>query len=721
MDFHTDTSPSPALVLAIGPGMSSALAEVEQIHCRHDPRRQATTRFLSLGFHGKHHELTALGMRNRMDALSYDQVLEISITEQDAMQNALRACLHELRSHEKLIEVGLGGRNQFPLDVIILGDLTTPDSAVLMPLLSMVDGLLETEPYAKAHLLLGIASFSETSRVSRKAQNVLSALRSRLEEEQRRNLPLVYLFDRYKEGVWEARDADELRTLMGNFTLALLNGGLAQRLAHHMDHLDALEKHAYFCGASATILNLDVEQLQSACAMRLGAEIVDMEFHSRIPPDPVVVEEVAADFARLHTAPKAWTKRLCQSSRFQPDEGTHVKLHFFDLQFEDVPMEDWTGRILSRDTDFKDQQLPRQIELLTVNADALRLEFARVLSEFVRSLPIQTRLYPGGIRAARAIVDQLDRNLQDMKFEQGDPAAIEEDWNARIETETTKLTAFLRDLPAPPHLIYRLPEMLRRPAVQLFNLIFLFREMRTLTELRQACVRLVEQKYEALIEVVLAEKLKELRAHWLMEIEGHKKELKRLQSILDRLPARFRARIGEINSLQSLFRLSALDEAAFSWAYYQGQRPPEGFRHALLEEEDFLNNWSNSPGKLLASHLEEFCRNVYQPLSNLHLQEVLNHRDGRGTKFLYQSMSQGAIPLLRPNFDQTGDGCSFQLRFLLCEDPLSSPLSLAFKEDQEEWEFLGVDNPHVAVCCRVRMMIPNSALAQIFEQEEAGL
>ncbi len=337
---------TPALILTIGTSMASAIAEVEHIFFQSDPRRRAATQFLALNLHSKKGDVELMPIRETAQAKtnhppswkeSYEQANGLA----ENLKTGIRSALHELRSHEKLLEVGLGGKTVLPLDVILVADLAEGDASALLVLLPLIQSLLVDEPYTKVHLLLNTAVFEENplaeANVYISLKNILSLLNAR----ERLDLPQMVLFDRYKEGVWEARDAFEVQTILGNFLLALLSGGLAQHLAHQVSQVDAEENRAFFSSASATALIFDVEQLQKACAMRLGSEIIESEFQSKLIPDPVPVEELAGEFATNHANQQTWTMRLCRDSLFHAHAGgLGLELHFSDLRFEDVPMED---------------------------------------------------------------------------------------------------------------------------------------------------------------------------------------------------------------------------------------------------------------------------------------------------------------------------------------------------------------------------------------------
>jgi hypothetical protein len=648
---------------------------------------------------------------------SWKEAYEQAKTLTESLKIGIRFALHELRSHEKLLEVGLGGKSTLPLDVILIADLSESDSSVLLMLLPLIQSLLLDEPYTKIHVLLNSAVFEEDPLAEATVYIALKSIRSLLNAREYFSIPQIYLFDRYKEGVWEAHDALEVHTILGNFLLALLSGGLAQHLAHRISQTDAEENQAYFSGASAASLVFDVEQLQKACATRLGSEIIESEFHSRIIPDPGPVEEMAGDFAANHANQKSWTLRLSRDCLFHAHAGElGLELHFSDLRFEDVLMEDWGKTIQAYDTLFKEKHLPVQFNLLNKNADELHKEFLEQLTAFTQSLPQQPRLYPGGLRASKLVLERIHRRLLNEQSIPIDLSVVEQDWTARINTSLESLEKALLLLPKPPRWVFRLPSFLRKSAIQLFNLIFLSRELKNLLDLRQTSVFLLEQKYAVWLEESLNQIITDLCKEWITALDKQTRSLKRLQSIFDKLQNRFADETNSLISSTSLFRPSVLNETVLSWAYYYGKRPQDGFRHALLGERKILAEWQKSGSKLFGERLDAFCREVYQPLQSIDMEEILHHRNGMSPNELASSLSHGAVPLLRPNFDQTGSGSSYQLQFFQSKDPHSSSLFPVLKSDMQTWQEIATDDAYIAICSRVRMMIPFSALSHIFER-----
>jgi len=711
--------------------MAPAIAEVERIFFQSDPRRMATARFLALNLGGRKNQaklipICAMQAGKFQEALERNQVVQNVRDQADILKTGIRSALHELRAHEKLIEVGLGGKSVLPLDMILVADLSKPDSSALITLMSLILPLLAEEPEARLHLLLSTAVFEEDPLADANVYVSLGQLREWLEGSDRLGkfdapTPQVYLFDRYKEGVWEARDAAEVQVILGNFLLALLSGGLAQYLAHSAPQLEMAENHAFFNGASATVLFFDMEQTRRACAMRLGAEIVESEFHSGITPDPGPAEEMADYFVENHANAQTWIMELCRETQFHAHPGgLGLELHFSNLYFEEVPMQDWGKTIQAFDRAFQETRLPAQLEFLSKNAETLNARFLEQLNGFTHLLPQLPRLYPGGIRSTRLVLERIRGAVDEEQNPSVELSSMEQEWAARIQEGLDRLEETLRLLPKPPRWLFRLPAILRNPAIQLFQLIFLRRELQTLLTLRQNCVRLLEQKYAALFEQSLSQALAGLCKGWAESLDAQLKTLARLQSALDGLQRRFARRKTELTSSASMFRLPALDDSVLAWAHYYGKRPQDGFRHALLTEHGFLKDWHKSNAKTLETRLSDFCMEVYQPLEDVDLEEAIQHRTEKDADELALALMQGAVPLLRPNFDQTGIGSSFQLRFFQSRQARSSLLSTQLRNDLQEWQEVDTDDPYLAICCRVRLLIPLPTLNHILERGAAA-
>lgn len=723
-----NTFPTPALILELGTALAPALSDVERMFVQSDPRRATVIRFLALRLGNRKGGSTLLPMREARvkkdrTTRAWKQVYEQTRKHASALKLELETALHELRGHETLIEVGLGDQSALPLDVFIVSDLSEADAAALVPLLQILQSLLADEPYAKIHLLLGTAVFEDAPIAEARVFFALGRLKEMLDggDDQKSGavLPSVYLFDQFKEGVWEARDAAELWLILGNTLLALLSGGLAQRLAHANSPLDMQENDAWFRSAAATVLFFDLDEARQACIARLALEIVTSEFHSAIGPDPGPQEEMAGYFIENHANLQTWLGEFCRETLFHAG-GMGLDFHIPDLHFEDLPMEDWGRTIEAYDQNFQTTRLPTQGEILNRNTKVVDGAFREKLATFADLLPQLPRLYPGGVRSARQVLERVRRELSEGSAFSGDLQTIGKEWDERIREGLDRLETGLRQLPKPPRWFFRLPSALKKIAVQVFQALFLRSELQTILEIRQECVRLLEQKYTDWMRREIHQKLSELGKGWVEALDEELKALARLQSMLDAIHRRMSQPPGNLNGSPSLFRISGLDEAALNWIMFYGKRPQEGFRNALLGDGAFLKGWQKMKPKALATRLEEFCKGVYQPLSNVDLDEIILHRGEQNTERLAATLMQGAIPMLRPNYDRTGSGSSYESRFFLCKAPRSSSLFPHLQNESREWQEIESSDRYLAICCRVRSLIPLHALDGLFSRGRAA-
>jgi len=737
--------PTPALVLAIGQLASETVAEGELIFLRGDRRRASTTSFLALGKIGEGQG------QPKFILVPLKQALTSKISKsQDARQSyqdfisaasniraALEVALHNLRTHERLLEVGLGDKPALPLDVILLADLTDPMCAVLFPLAVILQSLLTHEPYGKGHLLLSTAVFSPqgTNRQTeaqlythiQTLEALFAARRNTVKDQLASALGMTellpplpfscYLFDCYKEGTWEVKDEAELKIILGNFLLALLSGGLAQQLSPAAPQPDILDRQAYYSGAAATALVFDPQALSRACAARLGAEIIVEEFGPQVPADPRLGQIVTDELMAQMPTPRDWLKRLIAGIPYElsPTGDLRLNIHFADLRFEDVPIERWVQSILDYDESFEKTRFPDHQAALQTNAEELCEEMQSRLTALIEALPQQPRLYPGGLAASRQVLQNmagLFEEHQRLFSSNQNGAAYTATFTAALQTLDQAIAA----LPKPPLWINRLPLPLKTIAISIFTLLFLRREHQRLILLRQQCVRSLEQKVAAALEEIAGQRLAGLCQQLLEAIAQAEESLQRLENILDRVRKRLAREWKEFPPAASIFRPSAVDKAVAGWAFSHWRQPAEKVRTSLLSDHGFLREWREATVRDLEMRLLDFGGEVYQSLWELGLDDILPQRSDKDAEALITILAQGAVPLLRPNFDRIGgSSASYQTRHLLCADPQASIFTPSLRKDLGEWQSVATGDAYLALCCRVRHMIPLAALHELLQ------
>jgi len=179
--------PAPTLVVALGHTCGNIASQSQAILCRIEPRRAAIIGLMEL------------------------ESVPAGEPQDSALAKKLEDIIHNLRLHEKLIEVGLGDEPDLPLNIILLADLTDVTSLQLFAVLDVLDEILAHEANSDAFLLLKTAIFDGNT-----GENILWArLHLQMQKLQSRASQAnwvfqTYLFDRYKERGWEVKDDEEL-------------------------------------------------------------------------------------------------------------------------------------------------------------------------------------------------------------------------------------------------------------------------------------------------------------------------------------------------------------------------------------------------------------------------------------------------------------------------------------------------------------------------------
>ena len=383
---------APTLVVAIGNKCAMVAAQSQTILCRAEPRRTATLGFLEI-VQDQTHVSQALPLKKKLEDL-----------------------IHTLRLHQRLIEAGLGNEPDLPLGVILLADLEDPSSVQLYPVLDILKELLAHAPNSYSYLLLKTAVF-ELNPEDRVAFARLHLHLQKLQvQADQPNWPFqVYLFDRYKEGIWEVKDDDELNVLMGNFLLALLSGRFAQQIAQRFSLLDARDRKAHFNSAGISALVHDPLHLQDICAIRLARETLETEFLGNSEPNSQAVERVSSETIQHLGTSYEWEEALCRDLPCRPVREEHIRLDLplADLGFELLPVQEWEEEITGYADYFEREDLPRQRETLNLNFISLVKNVLGVFEKQLNVLPCQENLYPGMIPAALQAVQEVAMFLND--------------------------------------------------------------------------------------------------------------------------------------------------------------------------------------------------------------------------------------------------------------------------------------------------------------------
>jgi hypothetical protein len=725
---ENNSKPSPSLVLSIGHQANGIAAQAQTIFLRSNPWRAHQAKFLSLslgqqgGFDWNPTRPTKAAKINKQTRA---QVASGMLKSSDVWQAQLDDALHSLRIHEP----GVAEKSALALHVILVSNLTDPFSAALLPVLVSLQSLLAREPYCQVSLLLSVADFSNP----KKQENALACLAVGLDDLQSffapqsalftavcHSLgvapaitiqPQTYLFDRYKEGVWEVGTEPELSLLVSNFLLALLNSepGIFAP-AHRQD------THLALLGAGSTSLVYNPAELQEACAASLGAETLQSEFGADISPDLRDIHTVVEKSASMYGDLTDWLTRLLAETPFSPRVGKYptLDIHFSDLSFDNLPLEEWSYAVSGHEKYFGEKVFPASKESLKENAGLLAEELLGQQLDMLETLPLQIELYPGGLQAALKVMDLLRGGLQERlqsSPQPGDTDVSEQALHGRLEDHLKLLDDAVQALPAAPTWFRYIPFPANRLARFLFALLYQRRELARLMILRQNALRAAELKYAALMESETRQQIQGLSQKLIDALDQVSKKVQSLQVVMQDAELRLRKRAELALQSDSPFRPSALDQAAYEWAYMRGTKPTDEIRPLWMEQEGFLDEWKSLDAKKTESVLMTLGRSLYQFVWEISLDEILSRRSETDLQPIWDVLSQGAAPLLRPDFDLAGaDGQAFQTQFFICQSARTTCFAPFLRVPLAEWQAHSAGDPYLAFCVRLRQGLTLSAI-----------
>lgn len=763
-------APTPGLVVAVGALGTRIAADVQTIFLRGDPRRAAATTFLTLQFAGAGGQAALVERAEPQEAaplLPQEACRQVAVAAA-GLRSAIVGALRELRTHERLAAAGLDEVMAPPLDVYLVADLTDPAAAGALPPLSLLlQDILAQEPDGVGHLLLSTAAFPASEGEAAQEQALVYAslqaldtwtdpqrcaswqpLAAQLGLEQALPCGLrVYLFDSRKEGTREVKDLAELVVIMGNCLLALLSGGLAQRLAAALPVSTLREHRAPYSSAGASALIFEPEILLDACAARLADEFLGAEVVPGVIPDPQLAAGWADEVIGQAGPVRRWIERVCAETpaeiRATEDEWS-IGLHFARFGFERIDKEAWAEAIDNYDALFGRTKLPAYRQAMDANAQALTQALIANQDAAIEALPQQPSLYPGGLAAARRALQRLSAAWTERGEKVG---AVGAALPPREKEDLAALELAAREFPDLPAFIGRLILLVTlqvysfltiahglapdRPAggpwawaiTALVGLLivgacvlWLWRKARRLIVLRERCVGNSEAKYAAVLEGMARERLATLCqtlnnriSAALEQLAGLEKEVATARDVLVRRQERPEGQ-------DTFFRVQVSDAGVVNWAYRRWRIAPEDLRQPLFVEGRLLTGWRSLTAVALVERLLTHMQPLFADVRGLTLQDVLIQRGREAAQHMLLGLPRDAVPLQRPNFDRLGGGGNANERRYLVNQPTAlvagdQQLQSAFAD----WELVTGD-PYAVISCRTRQMLPLAALRELVRQ-----
>ena len=450
--------PSPTLILGVGDFASRLLSQVQATYLRSDARRA-----MMVGFY-KAVAISAEDMK--FEAISKNSGAVVGNMQAQA-SSGLEPILHDLRLHEKFLEVGLGDEQDLPLGMIVLIDLTEPGSNALYPLVKALLQKTANELGCYMYLLCKTAVFSADS-----SKNVMQArlhlhfskLEALIKEAGWRCQ--IFLFDELKEGLLEAKDEDEIGLLMQNFLLALLSGRLGQELAYVFSSVVEARTTACYHSAGTTALVYDPTVLKENCAVQFAVKVLEAEFLSEESRNPQEIARIANTILYDVGSQQQWVEELCTDAPYRAKiaEAIRLDLHLSELEFEGLPPQEWGDEIVGYAAHFEKDLQTGYFESLKKNSEYLSKTATQSLEAKMTELPARSDLYPNGVAAALQVIQECERLIHE-RIRSCLPAPKEEEMLASLdrdyESAMRRLDELISELPEPPRWMKHLPGKLR--------------------------------------------------------------------------------------------------------------------------------------------------------------------------------------------------------------------------------------------------------------------
>ncbi len=368
---------------------------------------------------------------------------------------------------------------------------------------------------------------------------------------------------------------------------------------------------------------------------------------------------------------------------------------------------------------------PLAVEHLCNNARRLSVRLNGVQADALDGMPQQIRLYPGGLAAASQVIELLRDRLQGWVKDY--PLLDGANWSEqflqqKVETALELLDSAVDVLPHPPSWFRLLPSPANRLAYLAFATLYQRRELARLTILRQQAIHTVEVKYAILVGKEIRQQIHNICHELLKAIDQASERVQILQAAMQGACLRLEKRIGYPGRVETLFRQPAVNRNVYEWAFVQGHKPADEMRLLLLEQEGLLDDWKALDARKIEAAIMSFGRGLYQFVWHLTLDEILAQRNDSELSSLWASLSQSAVPLLRPDFDSVGmkeGGHTVQTQIFLCQSARNTPFLPFLHSPLSRWQVFSTGDPYLACCIRLRYGIPFLALDNLYKRAQS--
>ena len=704
--------------------------------------------------------------------LSAQEILSLFLHNAESVSARINEQLHYLRSHSALINVGQT-RFSLLIHILLIADLSSPAGAGgTIPMGVILQHLCDTDHYIRGTLLLNIGvppgTDAQVERLAR-AYVSLHTLDMAWDPEQYQVFANIakkmgtklegpftlepFLFDYRKKGTTEAEDVDEIRLIIANWAAALTLGVFSSR-TFQWEHV--YTARGFYGTAGATAIVYNPTRLVDACATRLAHTIAKDVFSPTAEPSHIAVRDLADTLTNKLLPYEEWFKNLIPMGddylTIQGNDEPEVHLLFGAFEFSKIPRERWAEAIENYDALFArdPSKMPRYLSHIEEASARLREETLNQLSKLVDKAITDDALYPGGIRT---ILEALDLFAGRIESAQRRLEEHKRTLSAQVEEKIEELEQEAWNLPSPltvgvralllAGLFFYLSSSVGHilttvhPIAKVIGWIvglvgafaiagafalWLYRKERYLIELREHCVKLVEEKHAINLENAMREKLKTMCDALKERVEDEKKAVenlgKKMASIPEHLPRLFQQD-------SSPFRLYLVTEDLVAWAYKSAQPDAKEIGRHLVSKQDLLREWRTIEPADLARRISSGVRDTFSFVYKETLQQVLLRQAGEDAlPTLLVQMAERSIPLLRYSFDHLGgvaSGVIASVRTTLFRSHIDTVLSRIVKEHLNNWDIEAISHPNIMCFCQVDQGIPLAALMEFNRAGEHAL
>ena len=759
-------APIPTLVIAVGPFAQQVARGARDIYLRSDGRRGLVSRFLEIVPDGEEglpvlRPLTAVqgGNSGEPDEVETPELRKNLFVKAalntEEWKASIQTELHQIRIHEQVIAAGWAASHDVPANIFILADLKDAYAAAVFPLMAVSRSMLADDLMCRTWLMGNMAVFpSEQAGQMEEQQAQVWSFLNELDElldlssERRERLAkitglpdttagyheTVYLFDQRKEGSTYVKDQAGMSLMMENALLALLEAGVARRMAALEEMEENLESRGYYGSIGAAAVVYNPLTFQEACACRLACSFLE-SFILCEPPDrqPARLEAEAAEehlgsVSRWFVALTVNMPPECgQVQVRQPGNLLFAQLPPLDLapfDFEDLRSLDWDRCLIDFYQELQTTLLPLAQKALAASGEQLEQDLLNMLQAWVERLPLNTGLYPGGLLAGRSAIEILRDNLQRRKgqLEQEETQKITQadELGARFRENMNRMRVLIQSIPALPFWLRPLPRRLRAWLVPVYYMRRCGRQMQALTKLRKDSLAVMETGYSSALQAEAIKRLLPVLDPIFSFLDGAEADFCRMEDVFravhqDLTDAK-KAEPQVKDPSSEVFRMTVGSDALMDWGYLNWMPENVDWLKNLFDEDWMQQEWRSVSKAQISNWLKRQGMQAYQPFWNLDLDQVealeddLRGRDRDANTcaqgFIRQAV-QATLPLLRPNFDASGGNRNSHLRgFALFGSHEWKRVVLADAPDPHGWQVLYGGSPYLAVIFQARSGAP---------------